>query len=311
MTDEQIIDFARKVMKEKEITGRKDLSKTDCGLYGALQRRGLLEKVGFEEKRRTERSWKDMNDNEVVELARKVMEEKKVTGREELRKADSGLYSILIRREVHGKIGFEENHRSWKDLSDEEVIEFAKKLMVKKKINNKTGIKNADSRLYQVLRRRGLLDEIGCEEKRRKDRSWKDMNDEEVIEFAKKLMNENGISKKGKLKELDQGIYQVLRERGLLSRVGFEEKQRHWKDMSNEEIVEYARKMMEENGITKRKELEKADSGLYSILQRRGLFDRTFASIDQKKDNQARDAVIDALEAFAANDNNNAEDDVA
>jgi hypothetical protein len=58
--------------------------------------------------------------------------------------------------------------------------------------------------------------------------------------------------------------------------------------------------------------LEKADRGLYQILRKKGLLDRAFAQIDQQKEDRARDAVIDALEAFgAANDNSKLEDDVA
>ncbi|MFH1685390.1 MAG: hypothetical protein ABH983_03720 [Candidatus Micrarchaeota archaeon] len=201
------------------------------------------------------RLWSKMSDTEIVEHVTKMMEERGISGKTELRKADSGLYYILIRREVHGKIGFDEKRRPWKDLSDEELVEYVRKVLTENEITEKGELYKLDSGLYSLLQRRGLIEEIGFVEKQRKRRSWKRMGDEE--------------------------------------------------------IVEYARKMMEENGITKRKELENADSGLYNVVRKRGLLDRAFAGIEQQKTDQARDAVIDALEAFAANDNNSAEDDVA
>jgi hypothetical protein len=85
-----------------------------------------------------------------------------------------------------------------------------------------------------------------------------------------------------------------------------------WSKITDGQIVEYAKKVMEEKEITGRKELQKTDSGLYSVLKRRRLIDRTFAQLDQQKDDLARDAVIDALEAFSiANDNAISEDEVA
>jgi len=81
--------------------------------------------------------------------------------------------------------------------------------------------------------------------------------------------------------------------------------------MSDEDIIELAKTLIKENDLANRAELSKLDRGLSSVLRRRGLRDRVFAQLDQQKDDQARDAVIDALEAFAANDNAIADDEVA
>jgi len=88
----------------------------------------------------------------------------------------------------------------------------------------------------------------------------------------------------------------------LLEEVGFEErrrKQRSWKKMSDDEIVEFAKRAMEEKEIGSRKELENTDGGLYNVLWRRGLLDSVFANIEKQRTDQARDAVIDALTKFA------------
>ena len=72
--------------------------------------------------------------------------------------------------------------------------------------------------------------------------------------------------------------------------------------MSDEEIVEYTSKVIEEKEVSGRNELDTVDSGLYEILRQRGLLDRAFARMEQQRDNSARDAVIDALTKFANNE---------
>ncbi len=201
--------------------------------------------------------------------------------------------------------------RLWSKLTDEQVVDHAKKVMKKDGISGKKELEKIDQRLYQVLRTRGLLDEVGFAQKRR---YWKKMSDEQIIELARSVMDKREITGRKELGKADQELYHALRKRKLLDEVGFAQKRREgrsWKDMSNEEVVEFARKVMIDNDITGRKELKNTDGGLYNTLQKRNLLERAFAKIDQQKTDLARDAVIDALEAFAANDNASAEDDVA
>jgi hypothetical protein len=199
--------------------------------------------------------------------------------------------------------------RLWSRMKDEQIVEYARKVMKENRITGNGELRKVDRGLDDVLRRRGLLDEVGFEEKRV---SWEGMSNEELVGLARKVMKELEITGRSELKSSDVKLYSALQRRELLDEVGFEEKYRSWKDITDEEVVEVAREVMEEKEITGRYELEKADRGLYQILQRRGLRDRAFAKIDQQRNDQARDAVIDALEAFGpANDNDSAEDDVA
>ncbi len=314
MSDENIVELARRVMKEQGISGKEELQKTDVGLYFILRRRKLVEKVGFETKIRKRRSWKDMSDEEIIELARRVMKEKNISGRGEMRGVDGGLYNILRKRRLLDHVRFEEKikkGRSWADMDNEEIIELARRVMKEKNISGRGELENADPGVYTVLRTRGLLNKVGFEEK---VRSWIGMSDEEIIELIRKNILERGITGRYELAHADRGLYNISKKRGLLDEIGFAQKRRKgrtWKDMSDDEIVEFARKRMEEKGITGRNDLDKADSGVYSILKRRKLLDRVFAQLDQKREESARQDVIDALDAFAANDNNSAEDDVA
>ncbi|MFH1684719.1 MAG: hypothetical protein ABH983_00275, partial [Candidatus Micrarchaeota archaeon] len=145
-------------------------------------------------------------------------------------------------------------------------------------------------------------------------RHWKEMDNNEILEYVQWTIEKLGITKRIDLQKIDGSLYNVLRERRLLDQVGFVDKrrrQRSWKNMSDDEILAFASEIMRENEISSRSKLGDVDSGLYEILRKRGLLDLVFARLDQQRDDQARDAVIDALEAFAANDNATREDDVA
>ncbi|MFH1685136.1 MAG: hypothetical protein ABH983_02415 [Candidatus Micrarchaeota archaeon] len=323
ITDGQIVEHAKKFMKDNGISARGELNNADSGLYNILRTRGLLGQIQFENKRI---SWQGVDNAELIKLARTMMEERGITSRSEFRKEDRnlfyilekrGLFYILEKRGLLDEVGFKEKRRKgrpWSDMSDEEIIEYARKVMKENGIRGKKELQKSDSGLYNTLRARGLIDEIEFERKRRKKRSWKIMSDKEVVEFAKRFIEEDRITRKKGLEKTYRVLYKVLLKRGLIDEVGFEAKRkmnRSWDDMINAEIIETARNLIKEKGIILRGELKAADSGLYEVLRRRSILNQAFAHIDKQKDDQARDAVIDALEAFAANDNAISEDDVA
>ncbi|MBU0528047.1 hypothetical protein KKE92_06195 [Candidatus Micrarchaeota archaeon] len=312
MSDEEVIGYAKGVIRNKGMSKRAELQKADPGLYTVLRNRKLLDNVGFVQKRREERSWKDMKDGQIIKLAKKVMEKNGITGREELSNTDPGLYQALRKRGLLFDIEFDEKERSWKDMSNERIIGFAKRLMKEKKATTPKDLKKIDSRLLDTIYRRGLRDKVGFKGRGGKTRAWSRIDDDEILGLAKRLVEEKGMVWKEELRKADSGLYMILWKRGLLDEVGIEEKQRPWRKMSDEEIICHTRKVMKENAITRRNELKDFDSGLYSILMRRKLINRTFLHTDQQQKDKARDAVIDALEAFgAANDNDSAEDEVA
>ncbi len=164
ISDEKVVDIARKFIEERGITGRRELYEADCGLYEILRKRRLLDEVGFEVKRKNQqkrRPWSRMNDNELVEFARKFIEERGITGRKELYEVDCGLYSTLRIRRLLSRVGFVEKRRkerSWKDMGNGEIIEYAQKVIEEKEIIGRKDLKTVDRGLYQVLCKRGLVD---------------------------------------------------------------------------------------------------------------------------------------------------------
>ncbi|MBU0533066.1 hypothetical protein KKB44_06255 [Candidatus Micrarchaeota archaeon] len=248
------------------------------------------------------RAWRVMSDDELVKYARKFIEEEGISGLWKLSKADSGLYYVLWKRKLLDRIGLEDKKRDWNSMNDEELVEYAKRFMEENEISERRELEKTDSGLYGVLKRRRLLDRVGFEDKMQKKRNWKSMSDEELVEYAKRFMEEKEINGRKDLWKADSGLYTVLWKRKLLDRVGFEEKrqrQRDWNSMNDDEIVEYAKKFIEENGISEREELKKADRGLHQVLKIRKLLDTVFASIDQSRRKEGILQVVEAMEEFA------------
>ena len=299
LSDDKLVACAKKFMKEKGISGKRELRKADQGLYTVLWRRKLLDNVGLEEKHR---DWVSMDDKELVSYTKKFMKERGIDWKEELRKADYGCYMALHRRKLLDKVGFEGKKQRprgfFSKMSDDEVVAFAKKVMKEKGMRRRGGLQKVDGRLYTALRLRKLMDRVGFEDKLR---DWVSMSNDEIVSHAKRVMKEKGISGRTELARAYSGLYKALGRKKLLDRVGFEKKKRKerpWNRMSDEELVDHAKIVIKEKGISGRHELEKADNGLYGALRRRKLLDRVFRTIEWRKQRQADDEVIRALEEF-------------
>jgi len=245
--------------------------------------------------------WASMSADELVDYAEKFIGNKGISGRGELSKVDSGLYQALLRRKLLSRVGFEKKKRDWASMSNDEIVSHAKRVMKEKGISGRTELVRAYSGLYTVLRKRKLLDKVGFEEKLRKMRPWASMSDGELVAYARRVMKKDGISGRGELAKADNGLYDALRKRKLLDKIGFEEKKRKkraWRRMGDEELVAFTKKTMKENRISGRNELQRVDWGLYKALLKRKLLDRVFAPMEKARQRQADDEVIRVLEEF-------------
>ena len=299
LSDNQLLQHARDFMKEKGISGRSQLQKADNGLYESLRTRKLLAKIDFEDKHR---DWFSLGDDELIQYAREFMKKKEITGKYELENVDCGLYEVLRRRKLLAKVGFEQKQRekrNWSTMNNEQLIQHTQDFMKENGITGKRQLKKADPGLYNTLRKRNLLSKVGFEQKRREFRDWLSLTNDKLIQHAQAFIKEKGIIGRHELEKADRGLYNVLRQRKLIEKVGFEEKQRDWSSMSNNQIVQYSQEFMKEKGITGKAQLHKADLGLYQVLWKRDLLSLVFADIDQAKNKTLEAELVSGLRQAA------------
>lgn len=267
MSDEELVLYAKRFLRENEITGRNELAKAHRGLYNVLRRRHVLDEVGCHRKLKPKRNWASMSDDEVIEYAKRFMEDVGIQKIREMQRVDPSLYNVLWRRKLVDAVGFKDRKKNWSGMSEKEVIGHTEKLIAEHGITSRTELENIESGLYQHLLARGLIDSVGLEIKQR---NWAAMSDEEIIDYTKNFMDEQGIRSQTDLKKVDGGLLFVLRKRGLLGAVGFEN-QLVWASMSDEELIEHAKKFMKRKAVGKRGELQKLEPGMYCALSRRNL----------------------------------------
>jgi hypothetical protein len=198
--------------------------------------------------------------------------------------------------------------RDWSAFSDQQLVSHAQKLIGERVITGRKELAKADSGLYEVLRERKLIDEIGLDDKRgdiKPQGFYAKMSDEELIGFARKIIQENGVVGRGDLAKADRGLYKALQNRKLIDRVGLADKRGDdrkpsgfYSRMSDEELVGFAKRFIEASGITGRKELKKADSGLHKALRTRKLIDAVFVPIEQKKQDEMIEQLAEAVDAY-------------
>ncbi len=288
MTDSEVLDYARKAIEKGGTGFRQDLKNADSGLHEILRKRNLLGKLEFGKK---QKRWG--SDEEVVGIARKLIEEKEIRNPRDLEKADAGLYQILVRRNLVEEVGFEKMRKVRKWGPDEEVIGIAKNLVQERRIRCPEELNEADTGLYQVLRKRNLFGQVGFE---KMQRVWG--SDEEVLEEVRKVIEGRKIKNPKELEKSDPKMYDVLRRRKLLAKVAFKERRVMRKWGSDENVLGIAGRFIGENEIRNAWGLERADRGLYTVLLRRKLLGQAFARVEQDKKAQSLREIARATEKF-------------
>ena len=301
---------------DKHIAG-KLAEKLGRSVGSLITRIGRLVKDGELERnpnaRRAHGFFSKMNDDNFVRYVKKIMKENRITRRVDLEDGDPGLYDALLKREkknpgIMDRIGFEVVQRDWSSMNDDEFVGHIKRFMGENSITRRRQLEKANPRLYGALRRREIKDPsiTGMIEFETVKRDWSSMDDDEFVEHVVDFMAEKGITRVGELKDTCQALLSELYRRnrknpGIVERIGFEKQRRDWNPMTDDEVVAHAQTFARERGITRRKQLENADVGLYIVLVRRKLVDRVFAEIEAEQAQLQEDRLLsDIRECFDA-----------
>jgi hypothetical protein len=267
MSNAQLIKLAKKQMQEQGIITRTKLYRYDLPLHSELKRRNLLNLLGFKEMRK---NWSQMNEDELLTYAQNYIKKHKIRFATELTKKNNSLSLALYRRGLLCRIGFEKAHMDWSSFTNQDLIDYAQKFVDQNDICNITTLKKINVKLHDVLSRRNLLGSLKFKE-RRKVRSWSKYSNDELVEMAKQFVASHQISGRFELQKVDHGFYYILSKRNLLDDIGFKQDENAWRLYSDEELVAYAQKFIEQKGIKNPTGLELERIGLYSALLRRKL----------------------------------------
>lgn len=276
LSDDDLIAYAR----ERGFVGRRpvDVENEDPSFYAVLRKRNLAHMVFRPERRR----WSRMTDEQFTAYA----QAKGYIGKRpsDVEAEDGSFYSEARKRGLGDRI-FSEGRkpRGFATLSDREILEYAQRHGHVGK--SPTDLRKDDNTFFKEIKKRGLEDKILA----RSRRSWNGLTNEEVVDLAKKLGHYG--KRPVEVQKSDPAFYAGVHARALDEKV-FDVQIRHWKKMSNDEVVHYAK----DHGYMGKSpyEMEKEDTGFYYCLLKRGLASRVL----RYRKTSARDTIVEVLEAF-------------
>lgn len=212
LSDRKLVGCAQKFVDEKGIETRSMLAKVDWKLYEVLRKNGLSGQVRF---KADERAWSRYADDELVAYAQRYADEYGIANRRGLERSDGGLYAVLWRRKLAGRIKFRGDERAWSRFTDDELVACAQRFVEENKLLSRSELRDADRGFYSSLSRRKLLGRL---EFRSNRRDWKLYSDDSLVQYAQGYMEERGIRNSSGLMGADISLYRALRRRKLLGR---------------------------------------------------------------------------------------------
>ncbi|MBD3210696.1 hypothetical protein GF318_04920 [Candidatus Micrarchaeota archaeon] len=239
-----------------------------------------------------------MSDEELVDFAQKYIDGNGIKSRSALAKADNGLYQTLGKRKLAGRVKLEADERLWARYPDDELIAYVQGYVDRNGIRSRTELAEKASGPYFALWRRKLL---GGVKLKADERAWRNYPDNQLVAYAQKFVDENGIESRYGLRMADCGLIKALWERKLLDNVKFTKDKKAWKLYSDEELVDYAQNFADDNGILKISMLRKAGDSLYRALRRRNLIPKIdFAAGNRSWKGFSDDKLVEYAKKHAA-----------
>jgi len=209
-----------------------------------------------------------MDDDHLIGFAKGVIRTNMAASFSGLENADRGLYEILETRKLLDRVGLSRMRRRWANIPDDDIVTEAWKLIQRKGIESREGLKRECSAIYKVLATRKIIGKLRFE---RQKRDWSRFGDDELVSMALKSMEETKARTKEEFRKANDPLYQVLWRKGILKRIAFVKGKGTWIRMSNAALVRYARDFIGKKRICGRRELERANQGLYKELCKRRL----------------------------------------
>jgi hypothetical protein len=273
MKEGELVARGREFITENMIRNRTDFQNQASGLFKALRRRGLLERMRYVKSEGTKASpqpqYAGMDGAALVAAADGLVSGKKIGGRMQLQKEAPTLFRMLKNRGLVDDIGFETARGFWESKGNEEILALAAEFREATGITARKKLQKAHSAIYCQLLDRGLLDAAGFPSKR--PLIWAKLGDTALVNYSKKLMKKQEMKNKNDLKKKAPGLWSALQTRKLLA--AFDSRPR-WCAMHDDPLVDYAIKLMKREKIKTRTGLRKAEGGLYYALWERGLLQR-------------------------------------
>lgn len=279
--NEQLVRYAQRLVDKRGIEHEVRLKERVPGLHRALRRRELLDKIVFVQRTGSAPNWRQCTDRELVDHCQQFVDDKGLKRRNELRRADMDLYRQMHERKLLERVTFQGRRAprtNWSRYSDDELVALAQDLINAKEINTWTGLEREVRGLCGVLRSRVLLHKVILP-MRPKSQRWDHLTDHELVSHAQRYVQERAILDKTALNAANVGLWDRLHSRGLLRQIAFPRSntprnREKWSEMSDDELLAYAQRLVVKNGLPNTTALLRNANGMYRAVKEAGLLYR-------------------------------------
>ena len=330
MSDDEFVAYVKDIAEKRGITTRRGFRKADSNIIRVLYERGLTERVlGRSLRKKSERKEFTAAEirhikkryRELVSEGRNNMEIARGIGNEMGRKASS-INCRIIHLIREGELGKNPNAAVARRFTESEIAYIKKRyrelvsegrnnMEIARGIADEMGRKvgGIEAKIKKLIREGNLAEnpnaavarrftesEIAYIKKRYGELVTEGRNNWQIAREIANSMNRSTNSIFDKIRRLikrgeigKNPNQKEMRERGFFS------------EMSDVELIEYAKKIITDNKISSRMELDEKDSGLYATLWKRRLIDRVFSEIEPElAQSQHEQLLSDIRECFDA-----------
>ena len=265
MSDDEFVAYVKDIAEKRGITTRRGFRKSDSNIIRVLYERGLTERVlGRSLRKKSER--KEFTAAEIRHIKKRYRE-----------LVSEGRNNMEIARGIGNEMGRKASSINCR------IIHLIREGELGKNPNAAVARRFTESEIAYIKKRYGELVTEGRNNWQIAREIANSMNrsTNSIFDKIRRLIKKGEIGKNPNQKE--------MRERGFFS------------EMSDVELIEYAKKIITDNKISSRMELDEKDSGLYATLWKRRLIDRVFSEIEPElAQSQHEQLLSDIRECFDA-----------
>ena len=210
-------------------------------------------------------AFKLLGDNGILRISRAIMGIKDASTPTRFKEVAPQIKGRIERRRLSSQLF--PNMNRWAGITPQSRVDIAKTRVRVQEIRNRSEFATNNSGLAAALRRRHEMNEVKFPED-----YFLPMNtpSEELLDYARGYMKQNGITTKGKLGLLNRPLYERLRRKKLLHMLQFEPGRdaTDLKSMNAAQRIAYAKHVIKEHGVNTRTKFRKLEPGLGNWLDK-------------------------------------------
>ncbi len=217
-------------------------------------------------------NWNVFTHGQLITYAQGIIDKEKIPNVRKFQEKYNKIYRALYKRKLHSRLKFEKRQKNWKSMSKRTIRITAQEFVDSNNIKGPKDLRSKNPSIYMAVLRANILGKIIF----KNQNPFKNMGKTKLRDYARDYVKDNGIITPTGLQTKNSSLYYYVKKRGLIDKIGLEKRTKEtlFVHYSNEAIVSYAQKYVDDNSIKCETLMRKLNGRLFSELKRRGIIDK-------------------------------------